>query len=82
MKTKSKVRKPAATPKGTAAKPPTATPSVTGTTSTRAAVATVISPRKGISPAVATARPASVTSQPASRRRRRPLEGTDGSVRA
>src|SRR5258707_13772000 len=69
MKKKSKVPKPAATPNGTAGKPPTATPSATGTTRTRAAVATVMSDRKGRRPAVASARPARVTIQPATMRR-------------
>src|SRR2546423_1885795 len=71
MKTKSKVGKPAATPNGTAGNPPTATPSATGTTRTRAAVATVMSDRNGSRTAVDSARPASVTIQPATRRRLR-----------
>ena len=82
MKTKSKVRKPATTPRGTAGKPPTATPSATGTTRTRAAVATVMSDRNGSRAAVATASPARVTTQPASMRRERTSTSTYRSVRA
>src|SRR5205814_911744 len=58
--------------------PPTATPSATGTTRTRAAVATVMSDRNGSRTAVDSARPASVTIQPATRRRLRlPMSTTE-----
>src|SRR5581483_7079146 len=81
MKTKSKVTNPATTPTGTAGNPPTATPTPTGTTSTRADVATVMSDRKGRRAAVARAMPASVTTQPVRIRLVRPSRPTPCSVR-
>src|SRR5207248_7850130 len=81
MKTKSKARKPVATARGTAGKPPTATPRATGTTRTSADVATVRSDRKGRRAAVARAIPATVTIQPAIIRRAQPSSPTPCSVR-